>query len=232
MSKVLILGDGILGTEINSQTGWDYISRRKDDFNALKPNFNRLIEQEYGVIFYPKYDTIINCIANTDSYSDDQQSHLDINYKFVTLLSDFCNEWGIKLVHISTEFVYANNTPLPTETDLPIPDNTWYAKTKLLADHYISLMNKNYLICRELHKSNDFAPEKVWDIKTTGDKVNKIAKLIIELIDKKATGIFNIGTSEKSLLDISPNSELVPPPKHVPVDTRMDISKLNKFLNK
>jgi len=230
MSKVVILGDGILGKELHNQTGWDYISRRKDGFNALNPNFDFLIEQEHGTIFYPKYNTIINCIANTDSYSDNQQSHWDINYKFIILLSDFCSKWGIKLIHISTEFVYANNNSSPTEMDIPIPDNTWYAKTKLLADYYISTMNKNYLICRELHKPNDFAPENVWDVKTTGDKVNKIAKIIIKLINKKATGIFNVGTSEKSLLDISPDSKLIPPPKHVPVDTRMDISKLNKFL--
>ena len=71
MSKVLILGDGILG-KLHSQTGWDYISRSKDRFDATNPDFNNLVEQEHGVIFYSKYDTIVNCIAHTDSYSDDR----------------------------------------------------------------------------------------------------------------------------------------------------------------
>ena len=49
--KVLILGDGLLGSEIKKQTGWDYVSRKKDgidvlDFNTLIPymdNFNTII---------------------------------------------------------------------------------------------------------------------------------------------------------------------------------------------
>ena len=231
MSKVVILGDGILGKELNKQTGWDIISRNKDGFDALTPNFHHLIAQEHGVVFYPKYDTIVNCIANTDSYSEDLQSHLDVNFKFIVALTDFCREWKIKLVHISTEFVYANNKLLPKETDLPFPDDTWYAKTKLLADQYISTIYDNFLICRELHKDSNFSPKKVWNVKTNGDKVDKIAKIIVTLINKKATGIFNVGTEEKSLIDLVPNGNPIAPPKHVPLDTRMDISKLNNFLN-
>jgi nucleoside-diphosphate-sugar epimerase len=225
----VILGDGILGKELQIQTGWDYISRRKDGFDALNPNFHCLIAQEHGVVFYPKYGTIINCIANTDSYSLDLQSHSDINYKFVTSLVKFCNNWKIKLVQISTEFVYANNDN-PKETDLPIPDNNWYAKTKLLADHYVSLMCDDYLICRELHKPNDFSPPKVWDVKTSGDKVKNIAPLIIKLINKKATGIFNVGTKTKSYANIYPEGKIISPPSFVPKDTSMNLNKLNNYL--
>lgn len=228
--KVLILGDGTLGSELVSQTGWDYISRRKDRFNAINPDFNLLIEQKHGTVLYPKYDIIINCIANTDSYSENKQAHLDINYKFVTYLVDFCNKWKIKLIQISTEFVYANNEHPPKENDLPFPDNTWYAKTKLLADQYISLMCNNYLICRELHKPNDFSPPQVWDVITNGDKVKNIAPLIIKLINKNAKGIFNVGTSRKSYSDLYPKGKIINPPSFVPKDTSMDISKLNQFL--
>lgn len=226
----LILGDGILGKELKTQTGWDYISRRKDGFDALNPNFQHLITHEYGAVFYPKYDTVINCIANTDSYSDDLQSHLDINYKFVIALADFCKEWKIKLVHISTEFVYANNKSLPKESDLPLPSNNWYAKTKLLADQYISLMSDKYLICRELHKPNDFNPPQAWDVKTCGDKVKHMAPLIIKLINKNATGIFNVGTGPKSYSDLYPEGEVIKAPSHVPLDTSMCLNKLNYFL--
>ena len=38
MKSRLILGDGLLGTELVKQTGWDYISRKKDgiDFKDIK----------------------------------------------------------------------------------------------------------------------------------------------------------------------------------------------------
>ena len=230
MSNILVLGDGLLGSELVTQTGWDYISRSKDGFDATNPDFNHLVGQEHGVIFYPKYDTIINCIANTNSYSDDLQSHLDINYKFVVALTNFCNKHNIKLVHISTEYVYANNPSPAKETDLPLPDNTWYAKTKLLADQYVSLIGDNYLICRELHKANDINPSKVWNVRTNGDRVKNIAPLIIKLINKKATGIYNVGTGDKNYRDIFPKGKLVNSPPHVPHDTRMCLNKLTKFL--
>ena len=227
--KVLILGDGLLGKEIASQTKWDVASRKLGNLPDIN-DFGELSNLIYT------YDVVINCIANTNSYSDDLQSHLDINYKFVIALTDFCKEWKIKLVHISTEFVYANNKKnafdwsLPKESDLPLPSNNHYAKTKLLADQYISLMSDKYLICRGLHKSNDFSPSQVWDIKTCGDKVKHIAPLIIKLINKNATGIFNIGTGYKSYSDLYPKGEVIKPPSYVPLDTSMCLDKLNYFL--
>ena len=32
--NVLVLGDGILGSEFVKQTGWDYLSRKKDNIKA------------------------------------------------------------------------------------------------------------------------------------------------------------------------------------------------------
>ena len=217
----VVLGNGLLGSELVNQTGWDCISR-KDGFDATQPDFSLL----------SKYDTIINCIANTNSYSDDMDSHLNINYKFVIKLSDYCRLNSKKLVHISTEFVYANNLSRPSETDTPFPDNTWYAKTKLLADEYITLTNPSALICRELHKSPDIINyPSIWFVQTSGDLVDKIAGLIVKLVNKKAVGNFNVGTGDKFLYELSPNSKVSSPPPYVPDDTRMSLIKLNKFLN-
>lgn len=222
--KVLILGDGLLGSEINSQTNWDIASRKLG-------NLPKLGEWEKICILINKYDVVVNCIAHTNSYSNDKQNHYDINYRFAADLSEACNTEGVKLVHISTEFVYANNPTPPTEEDIPLPDNTWYAYTKLLADEYIKLNNPNYLICRELHKPTPFPYSEVWDVQTSGDTVDKIANLIIKLISKNASGVFNVGTGEKRLSELSPNSRIITPPPHIPVDTRMNLNKLKKILN-
>lgn len=222
MNKILILGDGLLGSELVKQTNWDYISRKKDNI-TLDDIINKFK-------LLSNYSTIVNCIANTDSYSKDKQSHLEVNYKFPILLSNLCNNTSKKLIHISTDFVYANNIILPSEEDLPCPDYSWYAYSKLLADEYIKITNNNYLICRLSHKPYPFPYPQVWDIQTNCDTVDKIAELVIKLINKGATGIYNVGTKDKSLKEIAPNSEVVPPPDYVPKDTRMDITKLNIFL--
>lgn len=220
--KVLILGDGLLGSELSLQTGWDVASRKKG---------NLKIDDYWGLVnLIVKYDVVINCIAYTNSYSKDKDTHWNVNYKFAANLSDICSTGGVKLVHISTEFVYANNPFPPTEEDLPIPDNTWYAYTKLLADEYIKLNNNNYLICRELHKPNPFPYPEVWNIQTCGDTVDKIANLIIKLIYKNVNGVYNIGTGEKYLKDIAPLSQVIEPPSCIPKDTRMNLDKLNNIL--
>jgi nucleoside-diphosphate-sugar epimerase len=231
--KILVLGDGKLGSEIVKQTGWKYISRKKDEFDITDPNcyIKHLVKVFDGVAAKKKYDVIVNCIANTDTYSEDKTKHWDVNYKGVSYLVDFCNKYNIKLIHISTEFVYANNKSLPTEEDIPYHDNTWYAYTKLLADEYIKLKSNNYLICRELHKPNPFPYPQVWNVFTSGDTVDKISALIIKLTNGKAEGVYNVGTGNKNLSDIAPNSIVVPAPSYAPCDTRMNLDKLNKWLS-
>lgn len=222
MSKVVILGDGVLGTELESITGWPVESRKKTSLDIDN------IEKLSNIIY--ENDTIVNCIAFTDSYGGTKDEHWKINYVFPSTLSNLCLIEDKKLVHISTEFVYANNEEPPTEEDIPLPDNSWYAYSKLLADEYISFTNANALICRLLHKPSPFPYPDVWNVKTSGDLVDKIAILVKELIEKDGAGIFNVGTGDKNLSDLAPNSKVIEPPSHVPKDTRMNLNKLNKFL--
>ena len=51
MSHKLILGDGLLGSELHKQTGWDYISRKKDgiDFTDIDSYKNYILDY-YEVI--------------------------------------------------------------------------------------------------------------------------------------------------------------------------------------
>ena len=74
MSKVLVIGDGLLGSELVKQTGWDYVSRKKNK----KP-----LDMLMGIILCDDSDTIVNCIANTDTYSNDKESMLDINLSLI-----------------------------------------------------------------------------------------------------------------------------------------------------
>jgi len=219
----LILGDGLLGSEIASQTGWNVASRKLGNLDIN--NYSELCALISG------YPTIINCIANTDSYSANKQEHWDINYEFAAKLSDLCKLRGKKLVHISTEFVYANNTYPPSEEDLPLPDHNWYAYTKLLADEYIKLTNDNFLICRELHKPRLLNYNNIWNVRTSGDTVDKIATLIVKLVYKNATGVYNVGTGDKTLSEIFPDIPSINPPSGIPKDTRMNLNKLFKFLS-
>ena len=187
-----------------------------------------------GVAAAKKYDVIINCIANTNTYSLNKKEHWDVNYKGVADLVDFCNKWNIKLVHISTDYVYTNSISEASEDDVPIHGNNWYSYTKLLADAYIELKSNNYLVCRETHKPNPFPYSKAWiDQIGNFDYIDTISSLIIQLIKLEAVGIFNVGTELKSIYELANKTISATPvlkPNNVPSDTSMNLNKLHNTL--
>jgi dTDP-4-dehydrorhamnose reductase len=233
--RVVILGDGLLGSELHQQTGWDILSRAVDGFDITQSNtFNKhLVECHDGICLASKYDVVINCIADTDTYNPDKQNHWNVNYRGVVDLVDFCNLHSIKLVHISSDYVYTNSVENAAELDVPIHGNNWYSYTKLLADGYIELRSNNYLICRGTHKPRPFPYEKAWSNQIGNfDYIDTIAKLYIDLVNKNATGIYNVGTSKKSLFDLAIQTREVLPaqaPSQFPIDCTMCLDKLSKL---
>ena len=226
--SVLIIGDGLLGSEIIKQTGWDYISRKKDqiDFTDISTYKEKL----------SNYNTILNCVGFTKTYSDDNETVRKINYEGVISLSDYCEKENKKLVHISTDYVYANSKNNSTENDLPLISPNWYTYYKLLSDEYIVSKNNNFLVCRCSFKPNPFPYENAWvDHIGNFDYVDVISTLLIELINKNAKGLLNVGTEIKSIYDlaIKTNSKVTKSfkPEMVPSNVSMDVTKLTKFLN-
>ena len=185
--KVIVIGQGLLGKEIVKLSNWDHISRSTHDFDYKD------ITTVYK--YLKDYDIIINCVAHTDTYSNEKDLHWAINYKAVSRLTDWCSENNKKLVHISTDYVYTNSSDLPTETNVPVHAENWYSYTKLLADGYIELKSDNYLIVRCGHKPFPFPHNGAWtDVKGNFDYVSNIADGIIRLVSLQRLGIYNVGT--------------------------------------
>ena len=225
--KALVLGKGKLGSEIVKQTGWDYLSRAEheitiDNFDTWKSRMS-------------EYDVIVNCIANTDTYSDDKEKHWKANYELVTFLAEFCDENNKKLVHISTDYLYQNSIEDAEETNECEFEHTWYMFTKLLADEYLKEHAKNYLICRLSHKPYPFPYESAWvDVVTNADYTPVITDLVIKLIEGGAEGLYNVGTERKTIYELAQRTnknvlKSIAPP-HIPKNVTMNISKMENFL--
>jgi dTDP-4-dehydrorhamnose reductase len=225
--KVLVLGDGLLGSEIIKQTKWDFLSRKKD-----KINIESFDDWSFRM---SKYDIIINCIADTNTYSNDRDTHLKVNYRFVTHLIKYCNEMGKKLVHISTDYVYTNSVKNASENDIPIHGNNWYGYYKLISDAVVQLECKKHLVIRTTHKPTPFPYENAWiDQVGNFDYVDVIAKIIITLIQKNENGVFNVGTELKSMysLALTTNNNVIPTHsnENTPKNTSMCLDKLKKVI--
>lgn len=229
LNKYLILGDGLLGSEIHKQTGWDYISRKKNSFDFLNlKSYCELLE---------KYKVIINCIAFTKTYSPDKQKHMETNFRAVCDLVDYCRENNKKIVHISTDYIYGKNSVHPaSEEDVPVHAENWYSYSKLLADGYVQVKAKKYLLIRTSFKPCPFPYAEALMIYGNFDYTHVIAKTIIQMIERKAEGIYNIGTESKSMyqlaLETKPdvNPSFAFKEQTMPKDVRMSTKKMENFL--
>jgi nucleoside-diphosphate-sugar epimerase len=226
----IILGYGQLGKEFVKQTGWDYISREKDKFD-----FKDL--DTYICKIY-KYDTIINCIGYTDTYSGNREKHWKINYLGVIQLANYCRDYNKKLIHISTDYVYTGSPPNATEESIPVHARNWYTYTKLLADGYVQAVSNNYLLIRTSFKPFPcMYPEAITTQFGNFDFTHIITEYIIRLIKKDAKGIFNVGTQVKTIYELAlkSNPEIIPTNKvldpSMPRDITMSIRKMREFLD-
>ena len=166
--KVLILGDGLLGSELHTQTGWDVASRKLGNLNIDNhKGLDKLIK---------KYDIVVNCVAHTQSYSLNQNIHRDINYRFAehAILMLFAIIFG----HLG--LVYAKNL----KDDMKkFKKNFLYFGLSFVLIFISISMN---MFRNALHKPHPFPHKEVWDVRTSGDTVQKMASIIIKLINKNS----------------------------------------------
>ena len=230
-NKVLVLGDGLLGSELVRQTGWDYVSRKKDGID-----FTQLISY-YSYIL--NYDVILNAIGSTDTYSKNLENHWKVNFEGVVNLVDACVYAGKKLCHISTDYLYSSSHYNASETTVPVHAGNWYSYTKLLGDGYVQLKMNNYLLVRTSFKKRPFPHKKAMlNLRGNFEYVDEIATKIINLVNFGAIGLYNVGGIEKSMYDLA--QETVPDVEvmydsvdvSMPTNVTMNLSKLHEFERK
>lgn len=227
MERIIVLGNGRLGSEISKQTGWKNISRKNDGFDAISSDISLFVPSETEII--------INCIGNTDTYSKEKEGHWRVNYAFAERLSRYCSERGIKLVQISTDYVYAGCSSRPSkEHDVPVHAENWYSYTKLLADAAVELANPKNLICRLTHKTRPLMyPSAFEDRISNFIYTDEAASEIIWLIRSGAEGIFNIGSQPSTAYEWAkienPRISASKSPEGIPLNTAMDTNKIKSI---
>ena len=236
-NKILVLGYGMLGQELVRQTGWDYVCLEEHGFDITEPEKwgEYLLQVEFGAIQHCPYDAIINCIANTDTYSTDRDSHWNVNYKGTDNLIEFCNSWKVKLIQISTDYVYGGGMCNKTETEVPVHCDNWYSYTKLLSEAHVQLKSNNYLMLRIGHKKRPFTYEVAYDdMLGNFDYTDVITEIIIKMINLDLNGIYNVGTSAKSMYTLAKQTKVDVIPgrvqgSHMPKCVLMNLDKFKSL---
>ena len=149
MPNILVTGSkGQLGSEIealSSNYDYNFFFTDRDELDITNQ------EAIEGFIENNKIDTIINCAAYTavDRAEDDEINADKINHLAVKYLAQIAKEKDIKLIHISTDYVFDGKNYKPfIETDSTNPQGV-YGKSKLDGEEALKDVNpKNSIIIR------------------------------------------------------------------------------------
>jgi dTDP-4-dehydrorhamnose reductase len=116
-----------------------------------------------------------------------------------------CIKHELKLVYISTDYVYPGTDGDYCEFDpvLPINDYAW----SKLGGECSARMVPNHLIIRSAHSPRPFRHEKaVIDCIKSGIYVDDAAKLILKMLHNGTTGIVNLGGPASTVYDFAKES--------------------------
>ncbi|MCI6639329.1 MAG: dTDP-4-dehydrorhamnose reductase [Pygmaiobacter massiliensis] len=133
LCRVLELGKSELGMLSYDLLGAEYVGYDVDRLDITKMSACRRVMTD------EKPDVVINCAAYTNV--DGCEAHPDDAFAVNAIgprnLAVCCEEFGAKLVHISTDYVFPGTDPNPRcEYDTPAPISM-YGKTKLLGEEYV-----------------------------------------------------------------------------------------------
>lgn len=149
MFNILVTGsNGQLGSEIqelSSHYPYTFYFTRKDDLDITN---EKAIEE---FIIKNNITAIINCAAYTAVDKAESETDLanKINHQAVFYLASIAKEKNLKLIHISTDYVFDGTNCKPyLETDSTNPQSV-YGKTKLDGEKALQIMNPtNSIIIR------------------------------------------------------------------------------------
>lgn len=145
--KILLFGlNGQIGSSVYSVLKNDYqiigVGRNEADFTEPVTVLN--------IIKSVKPTCVINAAAYThvDMAEDDKKKCWQVNAQTVGLISRYCRDHKIALIHFSTDYVFdGKQHQAYVETDSTNPSN-FYGQSKLAGEQYVEKSGCRYLIVR------------------------------------------------------------------------------------
>jgi len=231
--KILLLGgSGTLGKEL-LKINPDMIAPPRDEVD---------VSNSYGIGKYISgggFDLVINAAAMTDNRALEKSPArgIDTNIMGAACVASACIRSNIRLVCISTDYVYKGDRGNYKESDEILPFNL-YAWTKLGGECSARGVKNHLIIRTSFGKSTFDYPESFTDKWSSKDYVDRIAPMIYEAAISTLTGVINIGTDRKTLYDhaIERNKKvkgvrIADTSFHTPYDTSMNLQRWMDFKN-
>jgi dTDP-4-dehydrorhamnose reductase len=197
MSQILItggagkLGSALLNIMDNALCG----TRDNFDFTNVSV-INEFLDKHNEV------NTIIHCgaLVSPPKVNEKVDEAIQTNIIGTAILSSICFQSNIKLIYISTDYVFSGNTGNYSETDELMPQNK-YAWSKMGGEAAVHMLD-NFVIIR-LSFGPDVFPYKAAfvDQFTSREPASKIAEKIKKIANSDFKGVIHIGADRKSVYE-------------------------------
>ena len=155
--KILLLGaDGQLGYELHRACA-PLGQVLPSTFSGLMPGRQRCAQADFAqpgavaaLVRAQKPQLVLNAVAHTavDRAEDEPELAHRINAEAVAELAAACREAGARLVHYSTDYVFAGVTDRPWREDDPTTPLAVYGKSKLAGEIAVRESGCRHLILR------------------------------------------------------------------------------------
>jgi dTDP-4-dehydrorhamnose reductase len=146
--RIIIFGAaGQIGTDctrVLKEHGYEVIPLTRDevDFSDAQKVSAVVIDYSPAVVVNACAYTAVDK-AETDSVLADQ-----INHRSVASLAGACEQEGVLLVHLSTDYVFDGRSSTPYDENAPVNPLGVYGKTKLAGEQAIARVMSQYFILR------------------------------------------------------------------------------------
>lgn len=211
-------GTGLLGQELKKLDESIITPTRKEmDITKYETLINQIKKHE------PKIFLHLAAFTDNRKLQNDPENAIYTNIIGTANATLACIKTNIKLVYVSTDYVYSGKKGNYKENDELNPVNK-YAWSKLGGECSV-MQYRNSLIIRTSFGSNEFPYDEAFvDMWTSKDTVNKIAPMILTATMSNITGILNIGTERKNMFMFA--SKLKP---NVKKSTRNQFNDMTEF---
>ena len=229
MPKIIVTGsDGRFGEILKKFKKKNFIFKNKKELNILsvesiRKNFEK---------FKPNYVLHLAGLSRPMSiHEQDIKKSIDLNIIGTCNLVKIASEFKIKIIYLSTSYVYPGNKGNYKENDALKPWNN-YSWSKLGGECAVQ-MYKNSLVIRLCMTEKPFIHQKAYaNVKSNFIFQEDAAKLILRILHKK--GVINVGGQSQSVFNFA--RKFIKKIKKIyskgefPKRTDMNLNKLKKLI--
>jgi dTDP-4-dehydrorhamnose reductase len=191
MKTLVIGGKGLLGSEMKR------INPELICLGRKECEIRNMRDIEMALM---KYEPTTIILAAAHLKNNDAFDLIYTNVIGTANASMICRFNNVRLVYISSDYVYPSTTGNYKETDPVLPFND-YAWSKLGGECSVRMV-PNHLIIRTSFGATNFPYDHAYNNKwTSKDYVDVIAPMILEVANSNLTGVINIGTESKTLYE-------------------------------